>query len=115
MLQALLLRHLRDRINGGTLDLVDILNRSLNLREGFSRQGGTQADQFRRCLPQSSGHEPQEIFGGTKSSGDCDFVTKGFSIEGGGNEGSFRATPCKDIRKLIFKRLSDNFTLHGTT
>jgi hypothetical protein len=63
--QALLLRHLRDRINGGTLDLVDVLNRSLNLREGFS-QGWTQADQFRRCLPQCSGHEPQEIFGDTK-------------------------------------------------
>ena len=36
---------LRDRINGGTLDLVDVLNRSVILREGFS-QGWTQADPF---------------------------------------------------------------------
>ena len=44
-------------INGGTLDLVDLLDRSFNLHKGFS-QRRTQADQFRHCLPQCSGHEP---------------------------------------------------------
>jgi hypothetical protein len=34
--QAFLLRYLRGRINGGTLDLMDLLNRSFNLL-GFSQ------------------------------------------------------------------------------